>query len=181
MSTTEQMGTDQSVPSLSFKARLAERRKELTENTVVDIQVPVYDNLWARYRILGYEEIRGIGMRVEQETDDAVTAERLTAATTLAEACIELLEFKGKDPQGKPIFEQTGYSWGASVARDLFEIEGIPEGVPKRDALIAIFPYPRDLPMMTHFEEYLREGQTFLPEIEEVLQGESLAASAPTT
>lgn len=181
MSTIEEPGaTTQAVPALTFKERLAQRRRELESNANFEIAVPGYQDLWARYRVLGYEEIRGIGVRVEEETDDSISRERLTAASTLAEACVELLELKGRDHANKPVFESTGCRWSATAARDFFEVD-LPEGVVARDAVMAIFPYPRDMLMMSHFEDYLAESMGYLPELEKVLQGESPAASAATT
>lgn len=181
--TTDQPGTAVStdVPDLTFKQRLAQRRKELEDTTSIDIQVPGYENLYARYRVLGYEEGRDIARRVTEEADgNMTTIERLNAASSLAEACEELLEYKGRDPEGKPVFESTGYRWGAPAARDLFDAN-LPDGAIARDAVMAVFPYPRDTLMMTHYETYLGEAMGFLPEIERILQGESLAASAVTT
>lgn len=183
MSITEQPGTDApaEVPELSFKQRLAKRRKELEDTTSIQIRVPGYEDLWARYRVLGYEESRDIARRVEEEAaGDMTTMERLNAATMLAEACEELLEYKGLDAERKPVFEATGFRWSAAAARDLFESE-VPDGAIARDAVMAIFPYPRDMLMMTHYEEYIGEAMGFLPEIERILQGESSAASAQTT
>lgn len=168
------------VPALTFKQRLSQRRKELEADATFAIEVNGYPDLWARYKILGFEEVRGIGLRVEAEVDDQVTGERLTAATSLAEACIELCEYKGRDDKGAPILEGTGFKWTAAAARELFEVE-LPEGVVARDAVLAIFPYPRDMLMMQHFEDYLTEGMGFIPEIEAILSGESRAASAATT
>lgn len=180
MSITNDTGTPVRVVPLTFKERLAQRRRELESDATFELEVPGYEDLWARYRVLGYEEIRGIGLRVEDETDDTVTAERLTAAGTLAEACIELLEFKGTDDNNKPIFESTGGKWSASTVREYFEIN-LPDGVAAREAVLAVFPYPRDLLMMTHSQEYLEEAMEYVPKLERVMQGESRGATAPTT
>lgn len=170
------------VPELTFKERLRARRKSLVDNVVFEMPIPGYekDGLWGRYRVLGYEEIRGISVRVEGETDDPITVERLTAAVTLVESCEELLELTGNDDNGKPIFQSTGYRWSPAAASELFDVH-LPDGVAQRDAIMQIFPYPRDILMMKHFEDYLGASMGYLPEIEEVLQGESQAASAPTT
>jgi hypothetical protein len=182
MSTTdEEAGTSVEVtPALTFKQRLAQRRKELEADATFELEVNGYPGLWARYRILGYEEIRDIGIRIEGEVTSQSAGERLTAATTLAEACLELLELKGYDDKGKPILEGMGFKWTAMAARELFDVE-LPDGVVARDAIMAIFPYPRDMLMMQHFENYLEQGMGYIPEIERVLQGESRAASAATT
>jgi hypothetical protein len=181
MTTIDDAGvTSMAAPALTFKERLARARKELEADAVFDLEVPWYPDLWATYRVLGFEEIRSVGIRVEAETQDQVTAERLTAAQTLAESCLELKEFRGYDDKGKPILEGTGYRWSAAAARELFGVE-LPEGVEAPDAVIAIFPYPRDMLMMNHFQEYLAAGMSYMPEIERVLQGESPAASAATT
>lgn len=176
----EQAPTVSSVPPVSFKDRLARRRQELESDAVFEMPVPGYDDLWARYRVLGYEEIRNVGLRVEAETREQVAGERLTAAATLAEANIDLLEYKGQDDQGRPIFEALGYRWSWRAAQDLFGVENA-EGMTARDALLHIFPYPRDMLLANHFQEYLELGMSFLPRIEEVLQGESRAPLGPTT
>src|SRR5690349_13080998 len=121
MSVTEETGASaEVVPAPSFKERLAQRRRELESNTTFELEVPGYDGLWARYRPLGYEEVRAIGLRIEKDVasmgmngDEAqVMGERLTAAETLAEACVELLEAKGAG-----VFETTGYRWTWQAAR----------------------------------------------------------------
>lgn len=168
------------LPIMSFKQKLALRRKELEADATFELPVPGYEDLWARYKALGYEEVRSIGLRVEEETDDQVTGERLTAAATLAEACVDLLEFKGLDEHRKPTFENLGCRWSWQAGRDLFELD-IPEGVAARDVLTMIFPYPRDMLMMNHFEEYLASAMGYLPEIEKILLGESKGRSDVTS
>ncbi len=180
MSTTKAGAGTSVAPASTFKQRLAQRRKELEADAIFPLEVAGYPDLWANYRILGFEEIRGIGLRVEEETPDLITRERLTAATTLAEACVELFEFKGTDDEGKPILEKMGYRWSAESARELFDVE-LPEGVNAREALMAIFPYPRDLLMMQHFEDYLSKGMGYVPEIEALLSRELKEPSAPTS
>lgn len=162
------------IPVASFKERLVQRRRELEQNTTFELPVPGYADLYAMYRALGFEEIRAIGLRIEEETSDQVTGERLTAAETLSDACIELMERKADDPNGKPVLEGLGYRWSAAAARELFGVE-LPDGVVARDAIQKIFPYPRDMLMMTHFQDYLTESMGFLPQIEEILRGESPA------
>lgn len=180
MAVTDEAGASVEVaPALTFKERLAKRRKELESDVTFEIEVPGYEDLWSRYRVLGYDEIRNIGMKVADEGGDAIYRERMNAAATLAEACVELLEFRGYE-NGKPVYESTGYKWSAEAARDLFQVP-LPDGVANKDAIIQIFPYPRDMLMMKHFEDYLAEGMGFLPEIEETLQRELPGASAATT
>lgn len=159
-------------PPITFKERLAQRRKELEASSTFDLPVIGYDDLWVRYRCLGYEETRAIGMRVEEETQDQAAGERLTAAAVMAEACTELFECTGKDDHGKPILVGLGYRWTQKAAADLFGVY-LPEGVTARDALLAIYPYPRDTLMMRHWQDYLENSLQFLPELEEVLRGES--------
>ena len=189
MSITQEAGAStEVVPALSFKERLAQRRKELEANTTFEIEVPGYDGLWARYRTLGHEENRLIGLGIEKEIaemgleDDKAqaTGERLTAAGVLAEACIELLEFKGRDDQRRPIFQSTGYRWTGQAARDLFDVD-IPPGVDARTALGFIFPYPRDMLLALMFNQYMEQASGYLPEMEQQLMGESQAPSGPTT
>jgi hypothetical protein len=160
----------------SLKERLARKRRELEENTTFEIPVPGYEKegLWARYRALGFEDVRNIGIRIEGETSDQVTGERLTAAETLTEACIELLEFQGYGPDGQPKFDELGYRWTAAAGRDLFGID-IPDGVTARDAIMMVFPYPRDLLMTNHFQGYLEASMGYLPQMEEIMRGESAA------
>ena len=174
-----------SVPAASaptLKERLAKRRRELEQNTTFELPVLGYeaDGLWARYRALGYAETRAIGLRIEGETNDQASGERLTAAETLAEACVELLEITGTDDEGKPTFQSLGYRWTAQAAREFFDID-LPEGVVARDAITYIFPYPRDILMMKHFDDYISAAMGFLPEIEQILMGESRAPSGATT
>ncbi len=166
-------------PDVSFQQKLARRRQELEQVTTFELQVPGYEDLWARYRALGYEDVRAIGLKIEEELGNQgdpvatqITGERLTAAATLAEACIDLLQYKGRDDQGKPIFQVLGYRWSEKAGRELFELD-IPEGVAAREVLTMVFPYPRDMLMMTHNQEYLEESMGYLPQIEELLMGES--------
>lgn len=177
--TQNESGLASELPASSLKERLAKRRKELESEANFELPVPGYDGLWARYRVLGYEEIRGIGLRIEEEAADQTSAERLTAAETLAEACIELLEHVGADDRGKPVFESLGKRWSAATVNEFFGAS-LPDGVIARDAVLAVFPYPRDMLMMSHFQEYMEEGMKYLPEIEQAMQGESRAASAAT-
>lgn len=164
----------------SFKEKLAQRRKELEENTSFEMAVPGYENLWARYRVLGYEDMRSLGLAIETEVENQAAGERLTAAATLLRACDELLEFQGPDAQGKPIFASLGCRWSLYAARELFGLE-LPDGVEDREALLQIFPYPRDMLLVTHFNDYVEMGMGYLPQIEEALMGESPAASAATS
>ncbi len=189
MSVTEQTGASTEAASApSFKERLAQRRKELAEATNFEIEVPGYDGLWARYRVLGHEENRLIGLGVEERVAEMglegnaaqATGERLTAAEVLAEACIELLEYKGRDKQHKPIYESTGYRWTWQAAQDLFGVD-LPAGVEMKDVLGYIFPYPRDILMVLMFNEYMERSMGYLPEVDGLMQGESPAASAATT
>ena len=166
----------------SFKAGLSQRRKDLQANTTFDMPVPGYDDLalWVRYRVLGFEDLKAIGLEIESETSDQTLGERLTASQTLVAACEDLLHYKGRDSQSKPILASLGYQWGLSAARDLFEVE-LPEGVADREALLEIFPYPRDMLLVTHFNDYVEMGMSYLPSIDEVIQGESRAAPAATS
>lgn len=168
------------VPALSFKQQLSQRRKELENAASFELEIPGYKDFWARYRPLGYEEVRAIGLRVEQETADQAAGERLVAAETLAEACVDLLHLKSVDDESKPIFEQLGYRWSWEAGRDLFDLS-VPEGTYARDVVTMVFPYPRDMLMMRHFQDFLAESMGFLPEIEEILMGESRGRSDGTS
>lgn len=165
----------------SLKERLSRARRELEENTTFELPVAGYEKegLWARYRALGFSDVRAIGQRLEEETTDQIEGERLTAAATLSEACVQLLEYKGVGADGKPAFEELGYRWSAAAARDLFGVE-VPDGVDMRDAVMMVFPYPRDLLMTNHFQAYLEASMGYLPQIEEILRGESQAPSGAT-
>jgi hypothetical protein len=171
---------------LSFKERLKQQRRALEEDTTFTLPIPYYKDLYARYRVVGFEEMRAIGLRVEKEATDQLSGEKLTAAETLAEACEALLERTGEDSDGKPILEPVtneqghGYRWGAPAARDLFDV-AVLDGTAARDAIMRIFPVPRDMLLMSHFEDFLAEGMGYLPQIEEILRGESPGALAATT
>ncbi len=189
MAVVDEPGTStEVVPAASFKERLARRRRELEADTTFELKVPGYDDLWARCRALGAEEMRLIGLRIEGEVAEMglepeeaqARGERLTAAESLSEACIELLEFKGLNDQQRPIFESTGYRFTWQAARDLFGVD-LPEGVSARTAVEFIFPYPRDMLMLMMSSDYMERSLGFLPEIDKVLSGESPAASAATT
>ena len=165
------------IPAASFKDRLAQKRRELVEKSVFELAVPGYEELglYARYRVLGYTDVRQMGLRNEGEAQTTAEGERNTAADVLAEACVGLLEKTGVDEEGKPVFTELGYRWTANAARDLFGIE-LPEGVLDRTAIQSIFPYPHDMPMMRHFNDYMTEADMGNENIEETLLGESPAA-----
>jgi hypothetical protein len=168
------------VPATSFKERLARRRRELEAAHPFVLEVPGYEDLYARYRVLGFEDIRGIGTRVEKETSDQAHGERLTAAETLAIACEGLLERRGTDDSDQPIYHELGHVWDVAGVRELFEVD-LPDFAAQRDAVMAVFPAPRDMLMMKHFNEYLEQAMGYLPEIEELLAGEPGGPSAGTS
>lgn len=169
------------VPEVSVKGRFAARRRELQSKTVLDpLAVPGYDGLYARYRILGYEDMREIGLRNEEEAPSIAEGEKWTAADTLVDACVDLMEPIGKDDEGRLIFQSLSYRWTAQAARDLFETE-VPEDATGREALLSVFPYPQDMLLMTHFQEYVTDANLAgINDLEPRLMGESRAASEPT-
>ncbi len=171
------------LPATSFKERLAQRRKELEAKTSVVLAVPGYEHLglYARYRVLGYEDIREIGLRQETEAMTQTEGERNTAAQTLADACEDLMEKTGEDEEGRPIFQTLGYRWSAKAASDLFEVDNLPEGALAVTAVKAIFPYPHDMLMMRHFQEYLADADLGIGEMEGQILGESQVPSAGTS
>lgn len=170
------------VPAASFEERLARRRKEKLAKAFFELPVSGYESLglWARYRVLGYDDVRTIGLRNEEEAVSVSASERATAADVLTEACLTLLEKTGVDESGKLTFRELNYRWSAAAARDLFDVDDLPEGTPDAAAIQTIFAPPHDMPMMTHFQQYMERADMGIGEVEGSFMGESRAGSEET-
>lgn len=141
----------------------ARRRQRAKERSFV-LPVRGYEDvgLNARYRVLGYEELRDIDLR--NKDLDGPEGELARYADTLIEACEELLD----GDQG------LGCKWSstAAVLREKLGVD-VPEGAGARDNVFAVFNGTgggNDL--FLHWHEWDLEASKTVEEIDEEQAGE---------
>lgn len=147
----------------SLASRIAARRAKLQANSDKVFDVPGYEGiLAARYRVLGWTEMRGIGKRHERMEDEALQ-ELYVAADNLILACDDVLEVK---PDGTR--ESLNLRWGTALADRLGVT--VPENVPgsrERQALLAIIA--RDTWVITHYGEVAMWQESATEDVDETV------------
>jgi hypothetical protein len=164
------------VPSMpqagSLEDKIAQRRRdrEQKRKTVLTIPIPGYEDLFAAsYKRLTFEQKRTISYRHENVGSDA-TDEVGFAADLLQNACTDLLEVVGENPDGSKQYRSLGVKWITASIIKLFQIE-LPATATARTALMAAFD-SEDL--MDHFGRYTRESNALDEDDQKELPGESV-------
>lgn len=152
----------------SLRTRLREKRRRLAEDNMFELPVPGFaeEGIWARYRVLRYEDLRQIGEN--NKNLKGFDSELAIAADTLAWASAGLLL---KKDDGS--FEELGYYWTAEAARELFGVEGLSDDSTNSHVFQQIFDGPSGTTnIMLHFVAYDQRLQGLIPELDEAMRGE---------
>jgi hypothetical protein len=166
-------------PLASAQARFAAQRQELQRRDPIDLDVPGYANLVARYTALSYRQERRLYGRQSTNRDE-VEAEVLFATDALVNACDALLERRNGVLVDLGEERGSAYKWGPDAARDLFGAElQTPDGKQPtaRQAMAEIFPDDRLL--MRHFVELEQRSDRVNAKVDQELPGESDAGLTP--
>ena len=120
----------------SLQARLSAKRDELAAVSVVNLDVPGYeDTLVGRYKPLGYRTLRAISKRNEHAPDQT-TSELYTACDTIIASCTDILL---KSPDGELVSLEC--TWSPQLAA-LFEIRGAESFTPRQALFAILAPRP---------------------------------------
>jgi hypothetical protein len=152
----ENAGTEQ--PG-SLRDRLLARRKEISENRTVDIDLPGYDGLlYVRYHLLDGPRLNEIATKVIKTTKDRAERGLLAAIDTLIAATVE---FRVRDGgRDKALAEEIGDSdlpvgWDQRLARWLEIEDDIDPNRPARSIVLSVFLY-NDVAIAAHNQKLSR-------------------------
>jgi hypothetical protein len=152
----------------SLQERLRATRNALQEERtfVLGVQGYARDGLYARYRVLPYDELRRIGRR-HRGLQGTTEGEIAVAAVTLANACVEVLE---KDKESGE-YKVVGNGWTPDVVADLFGAV-LPDGATSMNAVYEVFSGPSGTTnLMMHWQDYNEKVADTVSEIDEVIRG----------
>lgn len=151
----------------TLQDRLREHRELMARRDPIDLDVPGYPGLVARYHALSYREERKLFGRQATNPDEA-EAEIMFAVDALINACDGL--FDRQDGKLVPL----EHKWDVQAALNLFGVDMPADEAPTaRQAVLAIFPDDRLL--MRHFVELEQRSDRVIVKMDADLPGESVA------
>jgi hypothetical protein len=162
----------------SFQERMAARREYREQVHTFELPVLGYEDigLYARYKVLPYEELRAIG-KSNEKVAETVEGELAIAADTLIRACVGLLEKTG-ETAGRPEYRELGCRWDPKGVREKLGVEVV--GDTARAAIFAVFNGPSGgNELSRHFLAYDAETEKVNTQIDEEQLGEFVGTSEP--